>query len=341
MGEEYMGGGDLARLDWLVREEIKAKARLGVAAQLRDADEKRRPPGPVAKSREDGFQVKPGMTETGPGGPGGEADNMGRTIVKCKECGQEAENFGRGYCRLCYQRMRAQEKREAKAAAGESAPPRGGKLVGNCLTCGRFGPIEAKGLCKSCYQKHRRATKKAGGIEPPIVRSNRWPETLDGRIAEAQAKTLPGVIVVDFSRAEDQKLLEDLKIQAAKNRRSVDQHAAMIIEQHLTALGEWSAILGTPLEMKTLTDWAAMSAPPRLMGKFGCDGRYRGPGRKPSVNDLEVVPAEQGPDSQSGESGPDYAESDGGAVGADRDETVAVIWLAWLLSRTEPEETEE
>ena len=227
---EYMGGGDLARIDYEVRRTIAARQRLDRQTPKTEGPDPvfegghKGPPlrGKGGESIEDGFRIKSGMTETGLCGSGGKVDGMGRKTIVCATCGVEAENAGRGLCVICYMRVRREER---AAAAGRKYYPR----------------VNA-----------RKDKSRADGfrIESGTTRATQIPA--------------PGLIVVDFSRPEDMPVLAKLRDWASRQRRTIEQQAAWMLERELADM------------------------------------------------DLEAPLA----------TAPDYAESDGGAVGADRDGTV-------------------
>src|SRR3989344_6566484 len=54
-------------------------------------------------------------------------------IIKCKNCGRERENHGKGYCTTCYKKLAWKPK------------------IVICRRCQREMPHHSKGLCPGCY----------------------------------------------------------------------------------------------------------------------------------------------------------------------------------------------
>jgi hypothetical protein len=89
------------------------------------------------------------------------AQKSAKKLIKCKSCGAETHNHGRGLCPKCYRR----EEREGTLDANYPSN-RGGNQKEHCAECGALTRIESRGMCRKCYQRwhyhNKRKAKTAG-----------------------------------------------------------------------------------------------------------------------------------------------------------------------------------
>lgn len=69
-----------------------------------------------------------------------------RTGFYCSECRQETVHHGRGLCRECYNRLKAEGTLDQEY-------PKASHNYGECAECGEIKSIMARGLCGRCYNK--------------------------------------------------------------------------------------------------------------------------------------------------------------------------------------------